>query len=104
MTGKGAGSRVQKWGEENAKPELQGKDPKNKNVQGKLSGKAFIILLFNWFSEQFHVVFVPDGLEHSPSSQSQDRIKAQTCSGSSAQCQQQGCPGLFIIWSCQKVF
>lgn len=74
MTGKSAGSRVQEWGEENAKPELQGKDPKNKNVLGKLSGKAFIILLFswNWISEQFHV-FVPDELEHSPSAQSQDK-------------------------------
>lgn len=73
MTGKSAGSRVQEWGEENAKPELQGKDPENKNVLGKLLGKAFIILLFNWMSEQFHVVFVPDELEHSPSAQSQDR-------------------------------
>lgn len=75
MTGKGAGSRVQEWREENAKPELQGKDPENKNVLGKLSGKAFIILLFNWnwISEHFHVVFVPDELEHSPSAQLQDR-------------------------------
>lgn len=73
MTGKGAGSRVQEWVEENAKPELLGKDPKNKNVLGKVSGKAFIMLLFNWISEQFHVVFVPNELECNPSAQPQGR-------------------------------
>lgn len=32
------GSRAKERGEENAKPELQGKDPENKNTLGKLSG------------------------------------------------------------------
>ena len=73
MREKGTGSGAQERGEENAKPELQGKDPKTKNALGKLSGQAFIILLSNWLSEQFHVAFVPDELKCSPGVQSQDR-------------------------------
>lgn len=103
MTGKGAGSRVQEWGEENAKPELLGKDPKNKNVLGKVSGKAFIMLLFNWISEEFHVVFVPNELECNPSAQLQGQpgLRHRPVLGAvpSVSSQQQGCPVLFILWS-----
>lgn len=67
MREKGTGSRARERAE-NVKP-----DPKNKNTLGKLSGRAFIILLSNWISEQFPVAFVPDELKRSPSTQAQDR-------------------------------
>lgn len=62
-----------KEGEENAKPELQGKDPENKNALGKLSEQAFIILLSNWISEQCQVAFVPSELQCRLDVQLQDR-------------------------------
>lgn len=71
MREKGTVSRAQERAE-NAEPELQGKDPDNKNAVEKLSGQAFTLLLSNWISEQFHVVFVPDGLKRSPGAQLQD--------------------------------
>lgn len=62
MRGKGLASGLRK-GQENAKPDLQGKDPKTKNALEKLSGQAFIRVLSDWISEQFQVAFVLSELQ-----------------------------------------
>lgn len=102
MTGRSTGSRVQKWGEENA--ELQGKDPKNNSVLGKVWGEAFIIL-FNCISNS---CLSPMSWSTAPVRRLRtDRIRAQTCSGSSAQCQQPaaGLPcAIYILVMSKKCF